>query len=130
MKTIIYIISCSVFLISCNAINVSNSKWEYRINEQSVSFIEFTNDSLYVEYDSEVGEHLYGNYTVDKNHIILNQTAGEFDSEFSEESRHKTKKESYYMVIKNKTELAYIDKWKSGKWENDYFFQRVQRVQR
>jgi len=127
MKTIIYIISCSVFLISCNAIIVSNSKWEYRINEQSVSFIEFSNDSLYVEYDSEVGEHLYGNYTVDKNHIILNQTAGEFDSEFSEGSRHKTKKETYYMVIKNKTELGYIDKLKSGKWENDYFFQRVQR---
>lgn len=125
MKTILYFIGCSLFLVSCDTIKVSNSKWEYKINEESVSFIEFTNDSLYVEYDSEVGEHLYGNYAIDKGQIILNQTAGEFDSEFPEGSRHKTKEESYYMVIKNKNQLGYVDKWKSDKWENEYFFQRV-----
>jgi len=125
MKKILFFISCSVFLISCDTVNVSNSKWAYRINEESVSFIEFTNDSLYIEYDSEIGEYLYGNYTIDKNQIILNQTGGEFDAEFSDGSKHKTKEKSYFMVIKNKNQLGYIDKWKSTKWENEYFFQRV-----
>jgi len=129
MKTILYFINFSLFLISCDTVNLSNSRWDYKINEESISFIEFTNDSLYIEYDSEVGEYLYGNYTIDKNQIILNQTDGEFDSEFSDGSRHKTKKESYFMVIKNKNQLGYIDKWKSGHWENEYFFQRVKIIE-
>ena len=55
----------------------------------------------------------------------MNQTGGEFDAEFSDGSKHKTKEKSYFMVIKNKNQLGYIDKWKSTKWENGYFFQRV-----
>lgn len=125
MRAIVYFISCSIFLISCNAFNISNSKWEYKINEESISYIEFKNDSLYTEYDSEIGEHLYGTYSQNENQITLNQTSGEFDSEFPKGSKHRTKEVIYIMIIKNKNQLGYIDNWKSNKWEDAYFFQKV-----
>lgn len=105
---------------------IEGTKWVYVLSEGSVSFIEFKSDQTYIEYDAEVGEHLYGTYEQIGEHIVLNQKRGEYDYEFQEGSRHKTPKKEFEMIIVNKSELGYVNKFVDGRWENDYFFVRVQ----
>lgn len=123
---LIIMISFFCLFQSCTESNsIQGTKWEYKINEESISFIEFKADGSYVEYDAEVGEHLYGRYEKTNDRIILSQERGEYDNEFQEGSRHRTPKKKFEMIIKNGSQLGYFDRLKNGSWENDYYFIKV-----
>jgi len=72
MRDLIVILLCLVFFISCKSQNkqekksiiLVGTKWECKITEGYINFIEFKEDSRYVSYSSEVDGFFYGNYTV------------------------------------------------------------------
>ena len=123
---LIIIVSFFCLFQSCTeSISIKGTKWEYKFNEESISFIEFKSDGTYVEYDAEVGEHLYGRYKQPKDRLTLSQELGEYDDEFEEGSRHRTPKQKFEMIINNGSQLGYIDRYKNGSWEDDYYFTKV-----
>jgi len=115
----------SLFQSCAESHSIQGTKWEYKINEESISFIEFKADGSYIEYDAEVGEHLYGRYEKREDRVLLSQERGEYDNEFQEGSKHKTPQKKFEMIIKNGSQMGYFDKLKGDNWENDYYFIKV-----
>jgi len=84
MRDLIVILLCLVFFISCKSQNkqekksiiLVGTKWECKITEGYINFIEFKEDSRYVSYSSEVDGFFYGNYTVKGNYVFLEQIKG------------------------------------------------------
>lgn len=113
-----------IFLVNCSTqLNIENTKWEYVINKQSISYFLFKSDLTYIEYDSEMGEYIYGSYRIEKNVITIMQEKGEFDDGFENNSKHKTEVKTYKMVIKNESELGLIENWNSKRWKKNFFYQ-------
>lgn len=132
MKIIIYviIILCSV-IMSCSVSQQNNSDklsktiWNFEFGHDNLSsFFSFIDDRKYKFYDAETGNTTFGTYFFRNDTVFLNQEYGAYDNEFPEDSRHRTQKLHFKMLIINNNQLGFIEQWdcNNKKWVDNYFF--------
>jgi hypothetical protein len=63
------------FFISCgqsqNKDKINNTKWEWKIDEDCINYIEFRENGIYQEYNCELGEKWEGEYKINADTLIL-----------------------------------------------------------
>jgi hypothetical protein len=134
MKKIRY----SIFLIICftcfsctsshNSQKLNNTKWFYNFgHEDVISCFFFIDSRKYQFYNAEKGDTTFGSYSFKNDTIFLNQEYGSFDNEFSENSKHKTQKLKFKMLLRNETQLGFIEQWDdlNKRWIENYFFSKL-----
>lgn len=115
----------SFSVLSCNQqVSMENTTWQYDYANGKLDEIKFFNQK-YTQYSAETGEYYYGNYTTNGDTIIMHQERGGFDYEFEEDSPHRAGGGMSKMIIKNGTQLGYIDNWQKDHWRDNYFFSPV-----
>jgi hypothetical protein len=60
-------------LYSTNSIQsqFENTKWERKLNENCINYLEFKKEGIYIEYNCELGETWEGEYKIQADTIIL-----------------------------------------------------------
>lgn len=103
-----------------------NTKWIYDFGNGHISYFLFK-DIEYEFYDAESGDTIFGTYQVKKDTIYISQSYGSYDKEFSEESRHRTEKKEFQLIVKNNTEIGFIEKWdtRNQTWIDNFYFKKA-----
>lgn len=75
MKQIVFILELTLLLVSClrqknDVPNISNSKWEWELDNHCINRLEFT-EQQYSEYNCELGESWKGVYFIKGDTIVL-----------------------------------------------------------
>lgn len=126
MRNLILFIILSNLVVSCSSQSKDfiNTKWIYNF-EDCQDYFEFKEDGQYVFFSCEADEIVYGDYTVENNFLILEQRKGEFDDEFSSDSRHRTQHLKFKLRIEDGL-MRYVERWElntENKWvKSDFEF--------
>ena len=126
MKLNLTIFSLITIFFSCSpSVELINTKWQYDWGEGTADEISFDKQN-YMQYSAEIGEHYYGTYSIKGDTVILNQECGEFDHEFPLGSHHIAGKATSKLIIKNNDQLGYAKMWLGDRWEEDFYFTKVE----
>ncbi len=116
-----FVILFMFLTISCstNKINeISNSKWEWKLDKHCVNFLEFEEEKYY-EYNCELGEKWSGRYYTVGDTIFLNEPAMTSDVP----KQGKPVLNVFKMIIIPNKGLAtvYSKIWINDGWDEKYF---------
>lgn len=125
-KNSLLAIALLLTVTSCTAqknVDLKNTKWVYDFGDGYTSYYVFLEDDRYEYHDAELGDILMGSYKQKKDTVILYQESGKYDSEFEEDSRHRTEEKQFKLFIKNNNELADWAYWdqNANKWKDTAF---------
>ena len=90
-----------------------DGRWSFPVGENCVNYYEFKSDSITI-FDCEKQEKIYGTYEINLSQVIIQTNKGQYDDEFSKESRHRHKSEvielriDNNMLVDDKYEMEYI----------------------
>lgn len=115
----LYILLIWLFIVSCEGgDSIHNSKWENKMGD-CLSYLHFITEKDYEYFDCELVEKFYGSYTLRNDTILIRQSSSEYDSEFKEDSRHKSSPEKFKLLMAEDT-IRFFKKWNSTSksWKN------------
>jgi hypothetical protein len=125
LKSYILFAILIITMVSCvnKKTDLLNTKWVHNF-EECKDYFEFKDNLEYNYYSCESDELSYGTYFLVNDTINIEQLAGEFDMNFEANSRHRTPKERYKLLI-DEGFIRYLEKWefKNEKWQkSDFIF--------
>lgn len=102
-----------------------NTKWVYDYNDGCQDYFKFKDKKQYEFYSCETGETLFGTYSLNVDLLMLYQTKGSYDQEFSVGSRHLTPDVKFILSVENNS-IILKERWEldvQGNWvKSDFNF--------
>jgi hypothetical protein len=101
--------------------SLSNTKWTYHYSENYQDYYFFKGDGNYEFYSAELGDTLFGTYSISVDTIRILQKFGSHDREFDSDSRHRIGESEYSLLIKD-GRIGLLENYSNGEWNTDYLF--------
>ena len=104
---------------------LEESKWQCKIAEDCIDYLQFLSDSFFVSYSCEADFKSYGKYYVKNDTLFIYEYAYDIDSILSESDGYYGLGKSMYKVVFKSSRLKYVEKWsfseEKNSWINDKF---------
>ncbi len=109
--------------------SLSDTRWEYKISEDCINYLEFEQNGIYYEFNCEFGEKWEGNYQINADTLILFEITNTSNVPGKGEKIYN----EYRMLLSPKgLHVVYSRVYEDGNWkeswikEPEIFFKRLQ----